>query len=140
MNSFFSRWVSTTVAVAIATQVTGMRCEGIVPLLTVALLLGVINASVKPTLLLLSLPFIVFSLGFSILVLNGLLLWLVGAVVPGFYVNGFWQAFFGSMIISVISWGLNGFFRGNEDRDERIHSEEASVRAGEKTVQGRVLK
>ncbi len=140
MSSFFSRWVSTTIAVAIATQLTGMRCEGMVSLLAVALLLGVINASVRPALLLLSLPFIVFSLGFSVLILNGLLLWLVGAVVPGFHVDGFWQAFFGSMIISAISWGLNGFSRSGEGRDELIQSQDASARAGEKTVQGRVLK
>src|SRR4051794_32106457 len=104
MRQFFIRWLVTTLAVAVAVKLTGMHSEGWGPLMLMALLLGIINAVIRPVLLLLSLPFILVTLGLFILVVNALSFWLAGALVPGFHVDGFWQAFFGSIIVSLANW------------------------------------
>ncbi len=134
MNHFFLRWLLLTVAVAVACKLTGMHANSFMALVGAALILGVINAALRPLLLLLSLPLIVFSLGFFILVVNALLLELAGALAPGFYVGGFWNALFGSVIISVVNWALSILVRGEDGRIQVISS-----RGGMKQVRGRVL-
>jgi putative membrane protein len=115
MKPFLIRWLVTTVAVAVAAQLSGVHCDGWGPLVLASLLLGLANAFVRPVLLLLSLPFIMVTLGLFILVVNGLLFWLVGSgIVPGFRVDGFWSAFFGALIVSIVSWALSAFFRGSD--------------------------
>lgn len=127
----------TTLAVGAAVELTGMRTEGLFPLLTVSLFLGILNALVRPVLLLLSLPFILLSMGIFILVVNGLLLWIVGSLVPGFHVDGFWQAFFGATVVSFVSWLLNGLFCNQEVQSRVVRNE---PQPGEpKPVNGRVL-
>jgi putative membrane protein len=82
------------------------------------LLLGIINALVRPVLLILCLPLILVTMGLFILVLNALLLWFVSGILPGssFTVSGFWAAFWGALVISVVSWILSAFFRGSDGR------------------------
>jgi putative membrane protein len=70
----------------------------------VALLLGLINTVIRPFLVLLTLPVTILTLGLFIFVINGLLFWFVASFVEGFAVAGFWQAVFGSIAYSVISW------------------------------------
>jgi len=77
------------------------------PAFFAALLLGFVNAIIRPILILLTLPLTLLTLGFFLLVINGLLLWLVAALVKGFYVNGFWGAVIGSVLISLVSWALS---------------------------------
>ena len=74
--------------------------------LLAALLLGLVNAVVRPVLLLLTLPVTLLTLGLFIFVINGLMFWLAGSLFPGFAVAGFWPAVFGSLAYSVISWAL----------------------------------
>jgi putative membrane protein len=74
--------------------------------LAAAFVLGLVNAVVRPLFVLLTLPVTVVTLGAFLLVINGLLLWLVTAVVPGFHVNGFLGAVVGSILLSVVSWIL----------------------------------
>ena len=82
-------------------------------LLFVALVFGLLNASIRPLLQLLSLPIIILTLGLFIFVINALMLlltgWVSGQLNLGFYVNGFWDAFFGGLIISVVSFLLSLF-------------------------------
>src|SRR5688500_13468269 len=105
MKPFIIRWLCTTVAVAVSAWMTGIPYENPGWLFVVALLLGFINAFIRPVLLLLSLPFIIVTLGAFILVVNTLLFWLVSGLVPGFGpVHGFWQAFFAAMIVSIVNW------------------------------------
>ena len=142
MRPFLTRWLVTTIAVAVAVQLTDMHADGWLPLIVAALLLGVINAILRPVLLLLSLPFILVTLGFFILVVNALLLWIVGQLVRGFHVDGFWTAFFGALVVSIVSWMLNGFFKTNdfEDRrDARDVKDARDARDGMKRVEGRVI-
>jgi putative membrane protein len=79
--------------------------------LVAAFLLGVVNTFIRPLLILLTLPLTVVTFGIFLLVINGLLLWLVSAVVRGFHVNGFWGAVIGSILISIVSWILSSIVR-----------------------------
>jgi len=77
--------------------------------LVAAFLLGVVNTFIRPLLVLLTLPLTLVTFGVFLLVINGLLLWLVSAVVRGFHVYGFWGAVIGSILISIVSWVLSSF-------------------------------
>ena len=83
--------------------------EGFLAALVAAFLLGIVNTIIKPILVLLTLPLTVLTLGLFLLVINGLMLWLVSALVSGFHVSGFWGAVFGSILISLVSWLLSRF-------------------------------
>ena len=140
MKPFLIRWLVTTIAVAITTQLTGIRVDGWGSLLGASLLLGIINALIRPILLLLSLPLIVFTLGVFILIMNALMLWMVGGIVPGFEVPGFWSAFFGAILISIVSWALSAFFRTSDGQVRVItHHTQARVAGEAKPVKGRVI-
>src|SRR5947199_8611428 len=91
----------------------GIRYDTVPALIGAALLLGILNAFVRPFLLILSAPLILLTLGFFILILNGLLLLVVPSVVIGFHVDHFWSAFWGAIVISIVSWILSAFFRGS---------------------------
>jgi len=80
--------------------------DGVMAALAAAFVLGLVNAVVRPLFVLLTLPVTVVTLGAFLLVINGLLLWLVTAFVPGFHVNGFLAAVVGSVLLSVVSWIL----------------------------------
>jgi putative membrane protein len=86
-----------------------IRVDGFLAALVAAFLLGIVNSIIKPILVLLTLPITVLTLGIFLLVINGLMLWLVSALVRGFYVNGFWGAVLGSILISLVSWILTRF-------------------------------
>jgi putative membrane protein len=117
MKEFLIRWLITTLSVMGASHVIpGISYNSTGVLIGAALLLGIINAMVRPVLLLLSLPFIIVTMGFFILVINALLLMFVSAVVPGFHVEGFWSALFAGIIIGLISWILSSFFRASDGR------------------------
>ena len=138
MKSFLTRWLATTIAVAVAARLTDISADGWGALIIAALLLAIINAVVRPVLLLLSLPFILVTLGFFILVVNALMLRLVGMLVPGFHVRGFWTAFFGALIISIVNWALSAVFKGN-DGQYHVMTHHSEVRTGMKRVEGRVI-
>jgi putative membrane protein len=119
MQHFIFRWVITTVGVMIAASIIpGIRYDTAGALILAALLLGILNAFVRPILLILSAPLILFTLGLFILVVNGLMLYWVPGLVNGFHVETFSSAFWGAIVISIISWMLNAFFRGS---DGRVH-------------------
>ncbi len=86
-----------------------IRVDGVLPALIAAFLLGILNAVIRPILVILTFPLTLLTLGLFLLVINGLMLWVVAALVKGFYVNGFWGAFFGSILISILSWILSRF-------------------------------
>jgi putative membrane protein len=117
MTAFLLRWLVTTIAVFVAERIIpGISCDGWEALLGASLLLGIINAFIRPVLMLLSLPFIIVTMGLFIFVINALLLLLVAAIVPPFHVEGFWSAFFGAIIIGIVSWALSSFFRGSDGK------------------------
>ena len=81
----------------------GIRVSSFGTALIAALVLGLVNAVVRPLLVLLTLPITVLTLGLFILVINALLFWMVGGMLRGFEVAGFWAAFWGALAYSVIS-------------------------------------
>lgn len=136
MAAFLIRWFVTTVAVFVATKlVPGIKCDPVSALLGASLLLGIINAFVRPLLLLLSLPFIIVTMGFFIFVVNALLLMFVSTLIPSFHVEGFWSAFFGAIIISLVSWLLSSFFRTSDGEIHSITHHPSVKRADARTIE-----
>jgi putative membrane protein len=74
--------------------------------LVAALVLGLVNAVLRPVLVILTLPVTVLTLGLFIFVINGLLFWAVASLVPGFDVGGFWSGVLGAILFSIVSWLL----------------------------------
>lgn len=100
-------WFVNAVAVyTTASLLQGISIRGFGSALVVALVLGLVNALVKPVLVFLSVPFIVLTLGLFLLVINALMLQLAAAFVDGFTVGGFWWAVLGSLCISFVAWLL----------------------------------
>ena len=109
---FFFRWLALTIAVWVATAIVpGITYERTQDLLIAALVLSILNAFVKPLLRVISLPFIIVTFGFFLLVINALLLVLTSRLVPGFHVKWFWPAVLGSLVVSLVS-----IFLGYSDR------------------------
>jgi putative membrane protein len=107
---FLQSWIINTLAVALAVLILRghIHCESNGVLIIAALLLGILNAFVRPILMLLALPLLIFTLGLFTLVINALLLYFVGFLLkPNFYVDSFGYAFLGALIISVVSIALN---------------------------------
>lgn len=109
LKTFFHRFVINTVAVLVATHVVrGIYYDDLTGLLVATLMLGILNTFLRPVLLLLSLPLVIFTLGLFTLFVNALLLYTVGWLAyPHFHVVSFWSAFWGALVISVISFTLN---------------------------------
>lgn len=96
------RWSVLALGVTIATKIIpGIHYDTISTLIVVVLLLSLFNAVLKPILVLFSLPFIVLTLGVGVLIINALLFLLVGRIVQGFVVDGFWHALGGALIVSL---------------------------------------
>ena len=106
--SFLQRWIITTLAVLVAAWVVpGISYGDAGSLILASLVLGFLNAFVRPILLLLSLPFLILTLGLFVPVVNALLLLFVSDLVKGFQVGGFWSAFWGGLVISITSMVVN---------------------------------
>jgi putative membrane protein len=101
---FLQRWMINTLAVLVASYVPGIDYLKWTDLFVASLLLGILNAILRPMLMLLSLPLLFLTLGFFFFIINAALLGLVGwAMRPHFTVDGFWAAFFGGIVISLVS-------------------------------------
>lgn len=101
------RWlINALVLLGIAYYVPGIRVAGFYAALIAALILGLVNAVIKPLIVFLTLPVNILTLGLFTFVINAFLFWFVATVVKGFEVTGFWPAFWGALIMSVVSWLL----------------------------------
>lgn len=89
----------------------GIEVSGVGAALVAALVLGLVNALIRPIVLLLTLPLNILTLGLFTFVVNALMFWLVSAVVKGFNVAGFWSALLGTILLSVISGILTRIIR-----------------------------
>ena len=102
---FVFRVIVNILAILLAANVVnGIHVDGFLAAVAAGLLLGVVNAIVRPVLLVLTFPITLLTLGLFLLVLNGLCLWMVAAVVKGFTIAGFWPAVLGALVVSVVSW------------------------------------
>ena len=101
-------WLVNAVALmAVAYLVPGIAMANFMTALVAALVLGLVNAVIRPALILLTLPATLLTLGLFIFVINGLLFWFVGSFVSGFMVAGHWPAMFGAIAYSIVSWLLS---------------------------------
>ncbi len=96
--------------------VPGVHLSGIVPALLAGALLGLVNALVRPILLLLTFPFTLLTLGLFIFVVNAICFALTAALVPGFDLSGFGAAFLGALVVTLISWVLNAVLKDGPRR------------------------
>ena len=106
---FLARVLLNALAITVAAYfVPGVILTGPGPAIFAGVILGFVNAVVRPVLLLLTLPFTLLTLGLFIFVVNAICFGLTAALVPGFDLTGFWAAFFGALIVSIVSWVVNG--------------------------------
>jgi putative membrane protein len=121
------RWIITSISLFIAAWlVPGIRVqsEAWTIFAVMAVILGLVNAVIRPILKLLSCPLIILTLGLFVLVINGFTLWLASIIAVrwfhvGFYVDDFWAAFLGALIVSLVSVVLTALFGDEKPRPER---------------------
>ncbi|MDX2021410.1 MAG: phage holin family protein [Deltaproteobacteria bacterium] len=117
---FFAHWVVTAVALLVAQKlVGGIYVAGFGALAVAALVLGLVNAIIKPVMQLLSLPLTILTLGIFYLVVNGICFALAAFLVPGFAVASLGSAVLGAIVVSLISWVLGGFLSRDNRKEER---------------------
>jgi putative membrane protein len=108
MRGLVIRWLVSAVALYLTSQIVrGIEIDGVVPLLFAAVTIGVLNAVVRPLVLLLTLPLNVLTLGLFTLVVNAGMLWMASQVVIGFRVHGFWSALGGWLLMSFFTFLIN---------------------------------
>ncbi len=106
------RWLINALALLlVANVVPGISVTSFYAALIAALVLGIANAVIRPLLLLLTLPINILTLGLFTFVINALLFWFASSIVKGFNVSGFGAAFFGALVLWLISWATNALLR-----------------------------
>jgi putative membrane protein len=114
---FLARLFLNGLAIIVASWfVPGLHISSPAAGLLAGVFLGLVNALVRPVLLLLTLPLTLLTLGLFIFVVNSACLGLAAFLVPGFTIDGFLSAFFGALVVSVVSWLLSGVFIGRPGR------------------------
>ena len=109
------RWIINTAALfALPYIFTSIKVASIPAALVAAAVIGLLNAIVRPILVLLTLPATLLTLGLFILVINALLFWFAAYAVEGFTVAGFWPAFWGALVYSLITWAVGGLVFGRK--------------------------
>jgi putative membrane protein len=120
MTGFFLRCAIVALGLWLATKVLpGLQFDTAGTLLAAALLLGIVNAVIRPIAVILTLPLTLVTLGLFLIVINAGMLGLVALLLAGFAINGFWTAIAGSLIVSLTSWVASGLI-GNTGRIEVI--------------------
>jgi len=110
LGGFLARWLFNSIAIYVTTRIiTGIRIPDTTSIIIAALVLGLVNASIRLIVLVLTLPLNIVTLGLFTLVVNALMLYIVAAVTP-MQIDSFWAAFVGALLIAVISTGLSHLF------------------------------
>jgi putative membrane protein len=137
LKKFLQSWAINTLAVGLAGLImhNHIHYQKAVHLLAASLLLGILNSVLKPIITLLALPLVVFTLGLFLFVINGLILYFVGFLLrPSFYVDDFKSAFWGALIISIVSVVLNSLTGTGRSRVEFHHGRRPPDRGGDGPV------
>jgi putative membrane protein len=116
MAFFILRVLIAALGLWLATEwLQGINVSSATTLILAALLLGVVNAIVRPIVVILTLPATLLTLGLFLLIINAAMLGLVAAFLPGFAISGFWPAFWAAIIVSVVSWIGAAVFKPAKD-------------------------
>lgn len=97
----------------IAMYVPGIHTNGLGAAVLAAFIFGIVNAIVRPIVLLLTLPFTIVTLGLFVIIVNALMFWLATWIAPGFKVDGFMPALWGGIIMMIVGFLTNHLFKGN---------------------------
>ncbi|MFQ6031994.1 MAG: phage holin family protein [Candidatus Zixiibacteriota bacterium] len=108
MKAFLLKWFITALSIFIVANIFGIiHIENLKALLLAALILGILNAILRPFLVILTLPITILTLGLFTLVINGFLLYAVSGLVSGFEIASFWKAFWAALLISIVNALIN---------------------------------
>ncbi len=126
MRGLLIRWMINSGALLIISYVLrGIEVQGILPAFAAAAVLGIVNAVIRPLVMILTFPINILTLGLFTFIINGAMLYLVGKLVRGFTVTSFWSAVLGALLLSIISWSVNAFISDEgRIRTIRVHFEE----------------
>jgi putative membrane protein len=114
MTGLILRWVIVAFGLWLSTRIlTGLHFDSAGTLFIAALLLGLVNAVVRPIAVILTLPLTLLTLGLFLLVINAAMLGLVAALLGGFSIDGFWTALAASLIVGITSWLASGLIGNN---------------------------
>ena len=106
--SILISWLIATIAILVAAHIIpGIKVDSLGAALVAAAVLGILNALVKPILVILTLPITLLTLGLFLFVLNALIFWLAGSLFATFHVESFWSALLGSLVVSIVSYLAN---------------------------------
>ena len=120
MKGFLVRGLITALGLWVASALlAGVHSSGFLAILGAGLLLGLVNAVIRPLIIILTLPVTIITLGFFILVINAAMVGLVAKLLHGFSVDGFWWAVATAIVVSIVSWFANSFV-GGHGRFERF--------------------
>ena len=127
MKGFVTRVIITAAGLLLARAlIPGIVIVGWGKLFLAALVLGLVNAIVRPILFILTLPLTILTLGLFLLVLNGISLEIVAWLIPGVSVSGLWAATLGALIVTITSWFANGFV-GSSGKLERYQRQRVEI-------------
>jgi putative membrane protein len=116
VTAFLAHWGITSLSLWVASFIFhGISFNNKKSLLISALLLGLVNAVVRPVIIILTIPLTLVTFGFFLLVINALMMLLVSALVPGFRISGFWTAFFASIVVTILSLFVGMLIFQSED-------------------------
>jgi putative membrane protein len=114
MTGFILRVAIVALGLWLATEIfAGLHFDSAVTLLLAALLLGIVNAVIRPIAVILTLPLTLVTLGLFLLVINAAMLGLVALMLRGFQISGFWTAVGGALVVSITSWVASGLIGNN---------------------------
>jgi len=117
MFGLITRWLLTALSLILTAKIVpGIHIDNISTLFIAALVLGLINAIVRPLLIFFTLPLTIVTLGLFILLINGFTFWLAARFVPGFNVDGFLPAVLGAIVVSFLSFVFSSFVKMGEKR------------------------
>jgi putative membrane protein len=120
MKNFLLRWFINSISLLLVVYVvSGIVISSWLTAIAAALVLGLLNAFVRPLLIILTLPVNILTLGLFTLIVNGFMFYLVALLVPGFVVAGYWNAFLGALVFSIISFLLSLLTRSKETTARR---------------------
>lgn len=119
MKGLLIRWIISAIALYLTATLAqalgiGIKVTGALPALFAVAALSIVNALVRPLLILLTLPLNCLTLGVVTFLINALMFWIAGNLVPGFTVNGAWAAIFGSIVMGIISGLANSLIAPKE--------------------------
>ena len=128
MRGFLIRLLITALGLWVADRLlSGITITGTGALIISALLLGIVNAVIRPVILILTLPLTVLTLGLFVFIVNGISLAIAAWLVPGFHIAGLWSATFGAIIVGLTSWAASAFV-GGSGKIERMKRVEVTSR------------